>query len=166
MCTFFLNTGKDTLTFSSCKEFHVIILLWRTKYFVLDLFRRKILICVVVGSCMKLIISKKSTLFLHQYCKCNNWKMKFETRILYWSESLRILLLSLILCLILLFIVCMFIVRKIIFCTYISVFWRTKNLEVEFLYVPCHASIPYDMYSWIREMYNVLRIVLGKKLFS
>ena len=38
-------------------------------------------------------------------------------------------------------------------------FRRIKILEVYILfwYVPCHASIPYDKYGWISEVYNVLR---------
>ena len=44
-------------------------------------------------------------------------------------------------------------------------FWRTKILEVLFWYVPCQASIPYK-YGRINEVYNVLRIVSGRKRFS
>ena len=59
----------------------------------------------------------------------------------------------------------MFIICQIIYCTY-AFFWRTKILEVLFWYVPCHASTPYDKYGWISEVYNVLRIVSGRKRFS
>ena len=44
-------------------------------------------------------------------------------------------------------------------------FWRTKILEVLFWYVLSHASIPYDKYGWISEVYNVLRSS-GRKRFS
>ena len=45
-------------------------------------------------------------------------------------------------------------------------FLRTKILEVLFWFVPCHASIPYDKYGWISELYNVLKIVSGRMRFS
>ena len=40
-----------------------------------------------------------------------------------------------------------------------------KILEVLVWYVPCQASIPYDKYGWISEVYNDLRIVSGRKRF-
>ena len=43
----------------------------------------------------------------------------------------------------------------------LHVFWRTKILEVLFWYVTCHASI-----RWISKVYNVLRIVSGRKRFN
>ena len=47
-------------------------------------------------------------------------------------------------------------------------FWRTKILEVLFWYVLCSkiASIPYDKYGWISEVFNVLRIGSGMIRFS
>ena len=78
--------------------------------------------------------------------KCNNWKMKFETWRIYWSESLRILVyLKYVL-------VCSLCVR--LFIADVTFFWRMKILEVLFLYVPCHASTPYDKCAWISEVYT------------
>ena len=53
-----------------------------------------------------------------------------------------------------------------LFIARMALFWRTKILEVLFWYVPCQASIPYDKYGWISEVYNIFRIVSGRKRFS
>ena len=53
-----------------------------------------------------------------------------------------------------------------LFIARMAFFWRTKILEVLFWYVPCQASIPCDKYGWISEVYNVFRIVSGRKRFS
>ena len=157
-----MKIEKDTLTSNiSGKEFHVIIPLWRTQCFVLDLFRRKILIWLLVlllWLWVWLLISKldfnSSSIF-----ECNTWKTQFETWSLYWSESLSILLHLIDLKYAL---VCSL---YAIYCTY-DFLLENEDFEVLFWYVPCHASIQYDKYGWISEVYDVFRIVSGRKRFS
>ena len=82
--TLFLNIEKDALTFNaSDKEFHLIIPLCRRQYFVLDLFRSKILIWfldLILWLLICLLPSKFDSIS-SSILKCNKWKMQYETLI-------------------------------------------------------------------------------------
>ena len=61
--------------------------------------------------------------------------------------------------------VCSLYARLFIACTY-GFLLENEEFRGIIWYVPWNASIPYDKYRWINEVYNVLRIVSGMKRFS
>ena len=87
-----VDTKTDMLAFyTSGKEFHIIIPLWRKQYFILNLFTRintHLFVGLVLWLWIWFLLMKNSTLFLHQYWsviirKCSsklegytNWKVK------------------------------------------------------------------------------------------